>query len=150
MTRALTAWNAWQSWYAEKNPKPKDSKSPIVVHELYVDKRDTVDRKEYAKKSREAFKAALPNLSKAQLADTQYVFQTIPWLKKWHEETMTNAINSWRDKGKFKSVVRKAIKPIVQQVRHLFVRLMRRRRTDEFSEPPVSLSARNTHVGLRD
>ncbi|KAJ7433592.1 hypothetical protein B0H11DRAFT_2259285 [Mycena galericulata] len=100
MARNLTAWNTWQSWYSEHHPKSKE-----------------VDRTEYARISRQAFVDALPNLNKNELADSALVFETIPWLKKWHEETMANAINNWRDNGKFKSVVRKAIKPIIHQSR---------------------------------
>ncbi|KAJ7713199.1 hypothetical protein DFH07DRAFT_974801 [Mycena maculata] len=101
--RALTAWNAWQSWYAENHPK-KDFKGTT---------------KEYTAKSRQAFKDALPNLFDEELKDSDKVFEQLAWLREWHDRTVANVVVTWRDKGKFKLHVQRAVAPLVHQSRLL-------------------------------
>ncbi|KAJ7749082.1 hypothetical protein DFH07DRAFT_961926 [Mycena maculata] len=93
---ALTAWNVWQSWYAENHPKKDFKGTP----------------QQYAAKSRQAFKDVLSNL---ELKDSDKVFEQLAWLKEWHDQTMANVIVSWRDKGKFKLHVQRAVAPLVHQ-----------------------------------
>lgn len=68
---------------------------------------------------RQAFKDACPNLSEDMLSDRDAVFAAIPWLPQWHAKTLSSAVATWRDSGKFKKEVQKAVKPMVDMVRFL-------------------------------
>ncbi|KAJ7275858.1 hypothetical protein C8J57DRAFT_1224005 [Mycena rebaudengoi] len=70
--------------------------------------------REFNHESRAAYKKAA-KLSDADLKNPELVKAALPWLFKWHEETMAGVLNNWRDTGKFRRIVQKAVKPIVDQ-----------------------------------
>ncbi|KAJ7463381.1 hypothetical protein FB451DRAFT_1404023 [Mycena latifolia] len=97
-SRGSSPWNVWQSWYAEKHPKPG------------------MPSKEFNRLSRVAFKERC-GLDPDEISDAARVWEAMPWLRTWHEELMATATLQWRDKGKFKGKVQQAMEPIVQQAR---------------------------------
>ncbi|KAJ7475641.1 hypothetical protein B0H11DRAFT_2235343 [Mycena galericulata] len=103
-TRATSPWNMWQMWYAEKHPMDKTK----------------MTLQEYNVQSRQAFKAACPNLPEDRLSDADAVFAAIPWLREWHEETMVNAVAIWRDTGKIKREVQKDSSALTDVSRYLY------------------------------
>ncbi|KAJ7501606.1 hypothetical protein B0H11DRAFT_2224481 [Mycena galericulata] len=103
-TRATAPWNMWQMWYAEKHPMDKTK----------------MTLQEYNVQSRQAFKAACPNLPEDRLSDADAVFAAIPWLREWHEETMVNAVAIWRDTGKIKREVQKDSSALTDVSRYLY------------------------------
>ncbi|KAJ7450640.1 hypothetical protein FB451DRAFT_1410328 [Mycena latifolia] len=97
-SRGSSPWNVWQSWYAEKHPKPG------------------MPSKEFNRLSRTAFKERC-GLDPDEMSDAARIWEAMPWLRTWHEELITTATLQWRDKGKFKGKVQQAMEPIVQQAR---------------------------------
>ncbi|KAJ7450466.1 hypothetical protein FB451DRAFT_1410436 [Mycena latifolia] len=99
-SQGSSPWNVWQSWYAEKHPKPG------------------MPSKEFNRLSRAAFKERC-GLDPDEISDAARVWEAMPWLRTWHEELMATATLQWRDKGKFKGKVQQAMEPIVQQARRI-------------------------------
>ncbi|KAJ7476799.1 hypothetical protein FB451DRAFT_1397033 [Mycena latifolia] len=91
--RKSSTWNIWQSYHAEKHPKPSDMEMP-----------------EYNRLARRRFKEAT-GLTGHDLNDLDAVYQAFPELQTWHDNLMANATAHWRDKGKFKYKVTKAMEP---------------------------------------
>ncbi|KAJ7440020.1 hypothetical protein FB451DRAFT_1415382 [Mycena latifolia] len=97
--RKSSTWNIWQSYHAEKHPKPSDMEMP-----------------EYNRLAHQRFKEAT-GLTGHDLNDLDAIYQAFPELQTWHDNLMANATAHWRDKGKFKYKVTKAMEPIVRQAR---------------------------------
>ncbi|KAJ7194796.1 hypothetical protein GGX14DRAFT_677863 [Mycena pura] len=101
-TRQPCPWNMFQMWHSTAHPKP-----------------ETMSVTEYNRQCRQSFAAACPQLDKTQLGDSNLVRKALPWLIKWYNDTMEQAVVTWRDNGKFKSKVQKAVKPMVKTARSI-------------------------------
>ncbi|KAJ7747632.1 hypothetical protein DFH07DRAFT_962425 [Mycena maculata] len=102
MARRTNSWNTYSQWHSEKNPIEKNT-----------------TRQEYARQTCAAYKAATPNLSPEERKDSGKVFEQLPWLCEWYDATMAQAVVTWRNEGKFRAKVKKAVQPMVQQSRLL-------------------------------
>ncbi|KAJ7238735.1 hypothetical protein C8J57DRAFT_1246428 [Mycena rebaudengoi] len=98
-----SGWNLWQAYRV----------TPGVEGGGHI-KPDDMSSREFNRESRAAYKKAA-KLSDADLKNPELVKAALPWLFKWHEETMAGVLNNWRDTGKFRRIVQKAVKPIVDQ-----------------------------------
>ncbi|KAJ7142574.1 hypothetical protein C8R44DRAFT_865902 [Mycena epipterygia] len=100
LARAVIAWNVYQ-----------------VRHSVEVPFKDSgLTPEEYNKASRAAFLATCGDVDPS---DTEVVFRKLPDLRKWHHKMMETAILQLADDGKLKSKVQIALKPLIDQARHM-------------------------------
>ncbi|KAJ7220484.1 hypothetical protein GGX14DRAFT_388916 [Mycena pura] len=119
-TRQPCPWNMFQMWHATAHPKPETREFLFYVRlAVLTPFIATVSITEYNQQCRQSFAAACPQLDKTQLGDSNLVRKALPWLTKWHKDTMEQAVVTWRDNGKFKSKVQKAVKPMVEMARSI-------------------------------
>ncbi|KAJ7104766.1 hypothetical protein C8R44DRAFT_887206 [Mycena epipterygia] len=100
LARAVIAWNVYQVRHSVEEPFKDSGLTP----------------EEYNKASRAAFLAACGDVDPS---DTEAVFRKLPDLRKWHHKMMETAILQLADDGKLKSKVQIALKPLIDQARHM-------------------------------
>ncbi|KAJ7183994.1 hypothetical protein B0H12DRAFT_1246833 [Mycena haematopus] len=94
--RAMSAWNAWQSWYAEEHPNNGAS--------------------DYTAQSRKAYEDALKfddEFTKDMAKDSDAVYRRLPHLKEWRAQLETQAVVDLRDKGKLRRKIQQEMKPVL-------------------------------------
>ncbi|KAJ7179967.1 hypothetical protein C8R43DRAFT_941705 [Mycena crocata] len=104
LSRAETPYNVWQMYHAEKYPKGEE---------------EPMTPAEYNRLCRTRYLEKLTELPAEDRSDAAAVWAHLPWLRTWHQETMSNAVNNWRGSGKLRAQVRKGIKPILQISRQM-------------------------------
>ncbi|KAJ7232701.1 hypothetical protein C8J57DRAFT_1532914 [Mycena rebaudengoi] len=102
MVKEKGGWNLWQGYYV----------TPDVEGGGHI--KPEVSSKDFNRESRAAYKKAA-KLSDEDLKNPDLVKAALPWLFKWHEQTVAAVLNTWKDTGKFRRIVQKAVKPIVDQ-----------------------------------
>ncbi|KAJ7094083.1 hypothetical protein C8R44DRAFT_749606 [Mycena epipterygia] len=100
LPRAVIAWNVHQVRYSVEVPFKDSGLTP----------------EEYNKASRAAFLASCGDVDPS---DSEAVFRKIPELRQWHKKMMETAILQLADDGKLKSKVQTALKPLLDQARHM-------------------------------
>ncbi|KAJ7127421.1 hypothetical protein C8R43DRAFT_1134682 [Mycena crocata] len=99
LSRAETPYNVWQMYHAEKYLKGEE---------------EPMTPAEYNRLCRTRYLEKLTELPAEDRSDAAAVWAHLPWLRTWHQETMSNAVNNWRGSGKLRAQVHKGIKPILQ------------------------------------
>ncbi|KAJ7462891.1 hypothetical protein FB451DRAFT_1404069 [Mycena latifolia] len=111
---------AYETFLAEVDALAQEcGKAPNTLHQLVGSKMkglEDMDVKEYNRQACAKFKE-VTGLSGGKLNDLDAVFEALPELQVWNDNLMANATAKWRDEGKFKYKVRKAMKPVVRQAR---------------------------------
>ncbi|KAJ7257317.1 hypothetical protein C8J57DRAFT_1516782 [Mycena rebaudengoi] len=103
MVKEKGGWNLWQGYYV----------TPDVEGGGHI-KPEGMSSKDFNRESRTAYKKAA-KLSDEDLKNPDLVKAALRWLFKWHEQTVAAVLNTWKDTGKFRRIVQKAVKPIVDQ-----------------------------------
>ncbi|KAJ7215757.1 hypothetical protein C8J57DRAFT_1538161 [Mycena rebaudengoi] len=103
MVKEKGGWNLWQGYYV----------TPDVEGGGHI-KPEGMSSKDFNRESRAAYKKAA-KLSDEDLKNPDLVKAALPWLFKWHEQTVAAVLNTWKDTGKFRRIVQKAVKPIIDQ-----------------------------------
>ncbi|KAJ7434986.1 hypothetical protein FB451DRAFT_1418475 [Mycena latifolia] len=95
-------WNLYQSYHSEAHPQPDD-----------------MTGEDYNALCNTRFRA----LGREVTKDLDSFYRAMPEIKEWNDKTMANATAEWRNKGKFKAKVTKAMKPLIGQA-HLVSQTM--------------------------
>ncbi|KAJ7236773.1 hypothetical protein C8J57DRAFT_1529839 [Mycena rebaudengoi] len=103
MVKEKGGWTLWQAYYV----------TPDVEGGGHI-KPEGMSSKDFNCKSHAAYKKAA-KLSDEDLKNPDLIKAALPWLFKWHEQTVAAVLNTWKDTGKFRRIVQKAVKPIVDQ-----------------------------------
>ncbi|KAJ7040152.1 hypothetical protein C8F04DRAFT_1178249 [Mycena alexandri] len=97
--RKSSAWNIWQSKYAEEHPNTQQ-----------------LTAKEYNARSREAFIEACGDVD---LTDTAAVLAHLPELAEWHNTIAERVVAGFRNKGTLRGKIQTEMKPVVQKLHML-------------------------------
>ena len=126
-TRALSTWNVWQRYWAENKGNPNKCKQFVYSSfpHYHTNKNSVVDGATHTNNVREAFKDALQKASpedftNKMVQDSAACFAALPWLAKWNEELVTQAVADVREVGTLKARLRKEIKPVLSIVSSRF------------------------------
>ncbi|KAF8210241.1 hypothetical protein K438DRAFT_1752990 [Mycena galopus ATCC 62051] len=101
--RASSAWNVWESYFAEEGPDAEEKKK--------------MNKGEFAKLAREEFYKACKiddDFTKEMCSDSEAVFERLPFLLEWKKKIQTHAILDLQKNGNFKTTLQRETLPLTQ------------------------------------